>query len=357
MDEYCELFEQIGETIHPEKDEKNRVVNKIFNYGNFRGELFEAYNDFFLTAQTLAKTTRNMGYLRSDVIFYFSTYDKIDAFGGIQRSSGQAYVIISHALFEAMHSFCNEISEPLNDFSRKNGLVIDQITKVRAKQFLFSIASTYLYFHELGHVIQAEGDVDLDVSNSDNTSNNHVNPYDERSHMRELDADQFATRMICLYMLNYFDNGLDDELRTPHRMAELTAFTLLGISVLFHVLSNNLTRPFHLTKGSHPHHSIRIKNSLEIFNDIFKKNLIEVDEDRLLDLYARVYVRVFKSASSFVNHLFQPEPIMIVNDLGETVAAPISPQVRAKEIEDYLVLLFERTLTDPNSLLVRRIPS
>lgn len=393
MEEYQKTIENIRGKIIPKRDLQGRIRNeKIFFYDKIDDDdLFNKYNDFVKITEEKKILFKELKFLK-DFNFYFTDFDRIDAFGGIQTSNGLPIIAISNTLFERIYTYCKEIDKKINSSMVGEGIDVNGIFGIPLSDFLFSIATTCLFYHESAHVIQDESilgvlatedsidgqqintvagasvqtevevtskDQDVEIARglqSDNTA--HVDKIDfkEESHIDELDADQFAARMVCKDVLTYFGIKLPEEKRTPENLADLMAMALLGITILFHILSEELTVEFYLKKGTHPHHAIRIKNAIEVcelvvsqFDEEQKKDEIKLpgepkrfqnvtftlNVDRMLTLYVKVIVHILKSHERFLDHLFMKS--------------------KPGDIQEYLDEMVNKTLTKTYPLMVRGI--
>lgn len=130
---------------------------------------------------------------------------------------------------------------------------------------MFVGALTFVYFHELGHLLQQHGYIRQKASGSADSLINEQQIMGEAilrgksssvSHVTELCADSYATRK-CLYeLMRHFDDN-KEELR-------VALFTLVsGLSCIFHKFSDEVDySPIEEPIGSHPNPSIRMELNL-----------------------------------------------------------------------------------------------
>ncbi len=130
---------------------------------------------------------------------------------------------------------------------------------------MFVGALTFVYFHELGHLLQQHGYIRQKIGGSEDSLINEHQVMGEAilrgksssvSHVTELCADSYATTK-CLYeLMRQFDDN-KEELR-------VALFILVcGLSCIFHKFSNEVAyAPIEEPVGSHPNPSIRMELNL-----------------------------------------------------------------------------------------------
>jgi hypothetical protein len=130
---------------------------------------------------------------------------------------------------------------------------------------MFVGALTFVYFHELGHLLQQHGYIRHRIGGSEDLPINEHQVIGEAilqgksssvSHVTELCADSYATTK-CLYeLMRQFDDN-KEELR-------VALFILVcGLSCIFHKFSNEVAyAPIEEPIGSHPNPSIRMELNL-----------------------------------------------------------------------------------------------
>ena len=130
---------------------------------------------------------------------------------------------------------------------------------------MFVGALTFVYFHELGHLLQQHGYIRQKISGDEQS---HIFEHQiageailrgkqsSVSHVTELCADNYAT-IKCLYeLMRHFDDN-KEELRVALFML------VCGLSCIFHKLSGEVAcAPTEAPIGSHPNPSIRMELNL-----------------------------------------------------------------------------------------------
>jgi hypothetical protein len=233
---------------------------------------------------------------------------------------------ISNGLIERLIAYCAEISTHLKVIGEIKKIDIDRVFAERLETFIFKEATHFLLFHELAHIIQSEKNPALNRVDSENTKLAAIEPYSVESHVKELDADQFAARRITKIVLNSFDK-LTPELQTPDNLADIIGISLLGIYILFHILSDELSSEIYFRNGDHPHQSIRIKAIIETINgtfELYDQEKYKMNLDRMTEIFAHTSVQVTGSVQKFLDHITSSRTAIIA-------------------VEDYLNEMMEET--------------
>lgn len=141
---------------------------------------------------------------------------------------------------------------------------------------LFQIVLQYLFYHEVGHLIQytAESDiVNLEFLNlSEELSQEEI----MIRHMREMDADWFAAYNLALHIKQMSGNGNNNEEAVDiPAFNDFVALVLSGVYVYF-IRQSPHDQAIYYREKTHPHPSIRLSYMLyfileNLANEVSKK--------------------------------------------------------------------------------------
>jgi hypothetical protein len=359
MDKYAKTNDLIKDKIQDIFDPTtNEVTNRIYSYAYIDEQFFQKFDDFVNFAENEKSFLKSKGFLLDEVHFYFTENEEKDAFGGIQyglnQSEDLSFVTVSKGLVERHIKYCDLISNQLNKLIRKKRLpkdikgkidVSDILGDLSLSDFLFLIGRDFIFNHEIAHVIQCEGKPrpvpGTNQIDSENTSRANNENYSEQHHIGELDADQFAARAMCKKVLSYYNN-LPVEKRTRDNLANLMAFALLGIYILFHILSNEMKSKFFFKNTKHPHQSIRMQAIIQTVNgtfDLYTPSGYIFNKHRMTSIFSNLSVQVTGSVENFLAHI-----------TPKNISAR-----RQKDISNYLDEMMQKTMELDWTLTKREI--
>lgn len=189
-------------------------------------------------------------------------------------------------------------SLPLASFSKE-----DCITN------MFLAALTWVYFHELGHLIQEHGYIrskygvnsksDQAIHECDiNYSNNLIEKAAALNHTTEIAADFEATNYCIFELFRHFtDESLVTKESKGEEFFDAIYLFVCGLSCIFHRFNDTKSPPSDdKPKGSHPHPIIRMEfsfpNIIETLEILNGTKLIKhfLNRSELVHLYSRASV-------------------------------------------------------------------
>lgn len=165
-------------------------------------------------------------------------------------------------------------------------LTFSQTDKLELKKLFFNLCISYLFHHELAHVLQllslsSENHFDFNEENSDK------NQFKIKDHIYEMDADLFGITMCTAELLDYAKN-ITYPLNTILVFNLLTTL-LFSISNIIIGFSKNQFTDIYYKKQSHPHPLIRIIKCNDQILSFTSKNL-----DIQKEFFLAVLQRTFK---------------------------------------------------------------
>lgn len=286
--EYCEEIAKSDEEY-----EYYNEFTKFFDYGYLPSDLGKRFDDFILNVKDF--TTQQFPHLvKLPLYVYFYNSSDFNAFATVVTK--QNIIGISSSFFLRLIERCEESAQVLFD-KDDDRRITERLLGATTSDFLLTKALQFLFFHELGHLIQSEFNDDWSFATETNSSSFNI-----LSHIKERDSDIVGANLAINLILHDFDSYLG--VIEPNKTQEiLIAFSMVGVYIMFDTLPNAITGPIYFYESTHPHPIIRIYQVIRIMSD--KGNdLIEDKKDleRLLNLSHNLISRVNTndSASNFL---------------------------------------------------------
>ena len=225
-------------------------------------------------------------YQLGDVLFFINSDEGNSAYA---EFSG-AYPIISIGAllyknlaweFDNNKVFINQ----MNDFVH-GGLFVSPSPNVDS--LMFQAVINFLFFHELGHIIQFK---DGNLARRKEATNEKIEDFDIIDHLEEIDADTFACMMAVEQIMHYYSElskGFK-EYQTKETIEKILLIHIVSISQMF-ILFMIDDGDFYLKQHTHPHPSIRIMNLVSRLIEFLNHNLkkrgdFHFDEDKESQIY------------------------------------------------------------------------
>jgi len=209
--------------------------------------------------------------LNCSLYFGVNYNKKINASAAINNN--QAAITFNFGLIDKLGTI---ISDTITLFMKENiaCFTINENQKEELKQISYNCCITYLFYHELAHIIQL---LRINEKKSFNFQENYEEhkSYELRKHIYEFDADLFGSMLSGFELMKNVMNE-KFEVNTDILFNSLTAllFTVANIVIEF---SGNLFNKIYYKQNSHPHPFIRIIKIKEQVLEVISKNL-RIDE-------------------------------------------------------------------------------
>lgn len=180
------------------------------------------------------------------------------------------------------------VSDSIEVFYLENisKLTFSQIDKLEIKNLFSNLCISYLFHHELAHILQF-----LSLSSENhynlNEENSNKNQFEIKNHIYEMDADLFGITMCTSELLDYAKN-----ITYPFNtilVFNLLTTLLFSISNIIIEFSKNQLADIYYKKQSHPHPLIRIIKCNDQILSFTSKNLVIQKE-----FFLAVLQRTFK---------------------------------------------------------------
>lgn len=193
-------------------------------------------------------------------------------------------ILLNLGLIDKLESI---ISNSVEIFSKENiaALTIPKNEKLGLKTLLSNLCLSYLFYHELAHVLQM---LDTPSSKSYNFQEQYSDQdfFKIKNHIYELDADHFGVSM-CSFRLLEYAKKISDPINIVLLFNLLTAL-LFSISSIIIEFSENKFENIYYKNYSHPHPLIRILECNEQILFFISNNLV-IKKEFLLVVLQRTF--------------------------------------------------------------------
>lgn len=293
-------------TIAQVKSKKSRILNYEQKAKQFikkgilgEGEVFHYQEDnnaeeyestFQFYQKNLAGQSRyNIG----NSCYYFADDNTINA-AAIKKKHHNLIKINKGLMIHMINMFKNN-PELLNHQDLAKYSEFEKITDVPNHILMYQNAAHFVFYHELGHLIQFNNinqkALKEDLINSGNFNFN--------KHLGEMDADEFAGVSMASHISQYFEKYKDVE--GADRLLRNLLVLVLS-SLILYILSFPSNRvPIYYKKGTHPHPVIRVLSVAFTITNHLKELLLKHNIEINLD-----HVEIFKEALS-VSQIIETE--------------------------------------------------
>lgn len=183
-----------------------------------------------------------------------------------RQTDGTNVIGIGNILFQQLYVKCRDAYSKFTQVVKLHRVDVDGAFTVPIDYYSFLLARHFLFYHELAHLMQ--GDAQEHVLAFENYILGGSIKYDERSHIRELDADLVGCNNAIDHVLRHFAS-LPKYLQTQKNGEDLVALAVIGVFFLFDLLSNGLQSKIFHRHGTHPHPAIRVRSILETMSEKF----------------------------------------------------------------------------------------
>ena len=168
----------------------------------------------------------------------------------------------------------------LNDDLNKEDIRILEILKphlnTSISNLMYDASIHFTFYHEMAHLIQYSGSKEGSLDEVPK----FTNPYDQESHILELDADEFSSLCLSEHILQYhsrlFKKG------NSGTYEGLLVLFLAPIVLYLLAFSTNKSK-LYFYEGSHPHPIIRLMLITLTITDYCKMSLLKYEQDIEID--------------------------------------------------------------------------
>lgn len=217
--------------------------------------------DFIKFCTDFTNNARN----KLNIELYFGVNFKYTFNASAKIKQNVAVIVLNRGLIEKLYSIIKTSMDLfLSDNIAKMTIGKDENSEL--KSLLFKSCISYIYYHELAHVIQI---LEIEKDSTYNLQEKYIEnkSYDIKNHIYEFDADMFGA-MFCAFEIVKFVMDKNYKINTILLFNSLTAILFTNANILIEFSGNEFDE-IYLKSNSHPHPFIRIvKISEQILGNI-----------------------------------------------------------------------------------------
>lgn len=263
-----EIFEK-----HPSLVARFGEIDDFSN--NVHADIYNAFYEFCQKNLTEECNEFNI----TPAYFYYTKIPKFNAFASEYNIIG-----VNSLVIEELGTFF--LSK--NIFREKDELVDyreldDNLMSLAQKNLcylMFQSFNQYLYYHELGHLIQYSNKKKLGIKNALNSTSfesylNEGPSFNLEKHLMEIDADTHGANKIVNHILDFYDE-LQPKLKNEESLYKLISISISSLFSYWMYLSSYKSRKvleIYFKDSTHPHPVIRVSFMISIMFDLLKKNV------------------------------------------------------------------------------------
>jgi len=249
---------------------------------------------------------------------YYSTNTGLNA---LARKVNDYYLVeIYMGTIAWMEKFYLEMEDKFNQDGLQHYKQISQLRGVTPGKFLLQLATTYYFYHEVGHLIQRSVQ---DADYVEYLQNECVGDQIPTRHMRELDADWNSAFCMAMHLKQFAEvesNG--GYIVDPGILLEIAA---LGLAAMYMYFINRTDKNpvIYYQEKCHPHPSVRLSYMLVFVldnlqanvpypinkNEILKKAiqiselLLKDGENNIIEEYSKALLKEIKKVEDYIKKI------------------------------------------------------
>jgi len=131
---------------------------------------------------------------------------------------------------------------------------------------MFQVCTMFVYYHELGHIIQFSGAEKRIVE--EKRAKAFAKKFNILDHAEEFDSDEFAINLTFEQLKYHWEKTISEN-KSSEALEGFLTINVVALFILFDLLSGGVTLPLYYEKYDHPHDVIRIIAIIGIFMDKF----------------------------------------------------------------------------------------
>lgn len=230
---------------------KNKLVNsdEIFNY--FETPFESLCNPLYLYYKKLIQNNSDL-YNIDPNFFFYNNKTTVNAWAKIKEGNTLVSINIG-TINKLKNTFLD--NEALTEkifgapIQHLNEILIERSSSVM--QFMYHSAIIFLINHEIGHLIQNNGESEKNI----NESFGDTEEFKIENHIYEVDSDIFASMKITQDIHQIWER-FDNEYKTDEFLCDLISLALTAIGI-FKLFNLNAEKEIYYKEKSHPHVAIR----------------------------------------------------------------------------------------------------
>ncbi|HMO60767.1 MAG: hypothetical protein QM725_07420 [Lacibacter sp.] len=224
------------------------------DFYDFEGfPLEEEFQKFFTFGQGFLDRD-DLGYDIKPARLYFNTDTRIN---GLAYKSKTDYFLIElfKGAFYQLYDYYTSREDVFHQPQFKKYKDLMDKKDLSCSYILFQFVMLYIFYHEVGHLIQRTGD---DPDYLEFITGPVLGNSSKERHMREHDADWFAASQMAFHVIESVKTGTPESpVIDPDELATATELALAGIYT-YYIRQAEGSPELYFSEKSHPHPAVRI---------------------------------------------------------------------------------------------------
>ncbi|HPN70634.1 MAG TPA: hypothetical protein PLZ32_14000 [Saprospiraceae bacterium] len=289
-------MKKYSEHINYLKRKSTIPESRYFEFKDEKNELFNGLYRFYQA--NLERQHKHYKFEISPAYVYFIDSSDLNALASPPKD-GIFLLGISRGLIELFDTKLNRYFD-ISDYAGIEGIqqIQDCVTN-SIGELMYQTLTHFTFYHELGHLIefsQSNRKEEIEEKLSGNYKD-----FNYEDHIKEADADLFASICVGTHLYQYFENYFEcewtEELITCY-------LSILSSSIFTYFLSfNEYHDGLYFEQKSHPHPLVRLFYSLEVIVDYFVKVLKKKNVNYDLD-QQQIMIQTFKISQVMISKFF-----------------------------------------------------
>lgn len=242
---------------------------------------------------------------------FLTNKDIVNAFACSKQQN--KIIIINLGLLDVLEKGVKECCQNLDE--RIKEIFAKDNTLPNAESLVFRFITFFVFFHELGHLIQFKNGSSEVEQKEEKYNLTNSNSYSELAHLMEIDADLFAAQNLANFIIHSWLQ-LPSELKSTLTIDTLIALGTASIFLLLFELNDRSWPDMYFFSFCHPHPTIRISYIVDLMNK-HVANYFQTNEGN----YDSQLVKTFEMASTLINtetkNAFKGYQMQYLNSINE----------------------------------------
>lgn len=261
-------------------EKKLIVANEIFDY--FETPLETICNKIYLYYKRLIENNSDL-YNINPNFFFFKNNITVNASAYIKEKN--TLTSINIGTIQKLKSTFLDNEKLTNEIFGESIQTINQILidkKSSVMEFMYYSAIIFLINHEIGHLIQNNGESEKHINES--FKEEEEGDFNIENHIYEVDSDIFAS-MKLTQDIHQIWLKFDDKYKTDSFLCDLISLASSAIGI-FKLFNFNATKEIYYNEKSHPHVAVRFliiqENIVNYISYIRKAEMPEEYNDKMM---------------------------------------------------------------------------
>jgi hypothetical protein len=262
--EYIEQFKHLGYEGYIFYPDEDKTYGKVFS-------------SFFTFCRDNIDHDMWKGLDIKPCYFFFEKADDCNAVAE-ELLTGEKVIGINKGLVIAFNDIFTDL-DPVIEALPETKILRQIGLDTPAYYLMFQACTMFIYYHELGHIIQFSGAERKKFQEKRMAAAGNFNILD---HASEFDSDEFATNFTFEHIKYYWEK-IPAEKRSLEATEALLTINIVALFILFDLIAGKISLPLYYEESDHPHEVIRITAMVGIFLGRFSDYVsIDGSSDRIL---------------------------------------------------------------------------